>query len=666
MNTEKDTKGQEGEQAARPHSATYSPDDNKLRLYPAYRLDAEEYARVKAAGFRWAPRQELFVAPAWTPEREDLLLSMCDEIGDEDTSLCERAEERADRFEDYSEKRLRDAEQARETVQQVAGRFEGGQPILVGHHSERKARKDKERIERGMAKAVKMWDTSEYWKRRAAGALFHAKYKERQDVRARRIKKLESEQRKMLKHIKELESFAEFYESADAMTATLRDGRPKLPEVLSLYNSGLGDDGRKALREGALSLEEAAAKAAASKRAAIAHCDRWGAHYANRLEYERAMLQEQGGLVSDRFDIQPGGRVLSRGNWYPVLKINRKDGQLTSVTVAGHWKTTISIERVTDYRPPAEGDAEVVARVMKQPPLLNYPGEGFDHITDAQWKAKHKDYKGSRIIGGEPEEKREFSGRMELSDTAKEAARTVERHRVRTWVNGGRLVPVYITDKKRTDPKRVNAPEKVHAPKPEPAEPREPRQKPKPAEQAELFGAMREALKQGVQTVVAPQLFPTPEWLAEKVVSYAGIEPGHDVLEPSAGTGALLKALPCVRPAGSVTAVEIRGPLAHADAIQHNADKVVCADFLSCNGNLGKFDRIVMNPPFANGADIQHIRHALTFLKPGGRLVAICANGPRQRAAFMDHAEHWEDLPEGTFKEQGTNVNTALVVLVAE
>ena len=37
------------------HSATYSPEDNKLRLYPACRLDADEYAKVKAAGFIWAP-----------------------------------------------------------------------------------------------------------------------------------------------------------------------------------------------------------------------------------------------------------------------------------------------------------------------------------------------------------------------------------------------------------------------------------------------------------------------------------------------------------------------------------------------------------------------------------------------------------------------------------
>ena len=37
--------------AATMNTATYSPEDNKLRLYPASRLDAETYAKVKAAGF---------------------------------------------------------------------------------------------------------------------------------------------------------------------------------------------------------------------------------------------------------------------------------------------------------------------------------------------------------------------------------------------------------------------------------------------------------------------------------------------------------------------------------------------------------------------------------------------------------------------------------------
>lgn len=86
-------------------TATYSPEDNKLRLYASTRLDSEIYAQVKAAGFSWAPRQQLFVAPMWTPQREDVLIKLCGEIGDEDKSLVQRAEERAERFDSFSENR---------------------------------------------------------------------------------------------------------------------------------------------------------------------------------------------------------------------------------------------------------------------------------------------------------------------------------------------------------------------------------------------------------------------------------------------------------------------------------------------------------------------------------------------------------------------------------
>jgi hypothetical protein len=62
---------------------------------------------------------------------------------------------------------------------------------------------------------------------------------------------------------------------------------------------------------------------------------------------------------------------------------------------------------------------------------------------------------------------------------------------------------------------------------------------------------------------------------------------------------------------------------------------------------------------------MRHIEHARKFLKPGGRLVAICANGPRQHAKLRTMAEdlggEWFDLPAGSFESVGTSVSTALL-----
>ena len=193
-------------------TATYSPEDNKLRFYPFARLAKEDYDRIKAHGFSWAPKQELFVAPMWTPERQQLLEMWCGEVGDEDKSLVDRATERAERFDNYSEKRESDANRAREAVSEISNGIPLGQPILIGHHSQRRAEKDAQKIQNGMEKAVRLWDQSQYWKDRAAGALRHAKYKELPDVRARRIKKIEAEKRKQERAKTEAEHLIRFWE----------------------------------------------------------------------------------------------------------------------------------------------------------------------------------------------------------------------------------------------------------------------------------------------------------------------------------------------------------------------------------------------------------------------------------------------------------------------
>lgn len=71
----------------------------------------------------------------------------------------------------------------------------------------------------------------------------------------------------------------------------------------------------------------------------------------------------------------------------------------------------------------------------------------------------------------------------------------------------------------------------------------------------------------------------------------------------------------------------------------------------------------MVHSPDRPGADIRHIEHARGKLRPGARLVAICAAGPRQRERLAPIASEWIDLPAGSFKAQGTSVNAALVVI---
>jgi len=607
-------------------TATYSPEDNKLRLYSPTRLDKETYSRVRAAGFIYAPKQELFVAPMWTPSREDLLIELCGEIGDEDTTLVERSEQRAERFEDYSEKRADDSQTAHDAVSKLADSIPLGQPILIGHHSEKHARKDAERIENGMRKAVKMWETSQYWKSRAHGAIRAAKYKELPNVRARRIKGLEADKRKQERTKAEADHCFRFwsgelktksgglipvtYENALGFCNyydhthkcfTLAEFPRQEPAsqyegAMSLWSALGGSDGQD---HAIITVEQARGISLSGHRRVIEHCDRWIAYLENRLEYERAMLAASGGTEAEKNKPEIGGACrcwcapgFGKG-WAYIVKVNK-----VTVTVkdkSGSWvgNTKVPFDKLQGVISKAEVEAKRQAGLLQESAC----GRGFY-----------------------------------LLDTPPDTATEKQEREANEAQPSGPALPI---------------------------------------------DAMRQTLKQGVQIVVAPLLFPTPPDLAARMARLAGSTlAGMRVLEPSAGTGNLVRAImnsatgaDCVR----IVAVEINSGL--VKTLQQQRDRTVHAnennfdirqaDFMACNGDLGTFNAILMNPPFEKGHDIKHIMHALTMLRPGGRLVAICANGPRQGEQLKPVVEasggEWEELPEDTFAEAGTGVRTVLL-----
>lgn len=633
-------------------NATYSPDDNKLRLYASSRLDPETYARVKAAGFKWAPKQDLFVAPMWTPSREDLLIELCGEIGDEDTSLTDRAEQRADRFDVYSEKRMADAERARKAVDAIADNIPFGQPILVGHHSEKHARRDAEKIENGMRKAVKMWRTSQYWEARAAGALAHAKYKELPEVRARRIKTIEADKRKVeltqanaLKQIKAWQMVAGINDAEKQRAVGLivanaagywsmcfpLDKYPRNPPA-SQYEGEMGL--WSAIDGNVITAAQAAAIAIPAYQRSLPRQTRWIEHYENRLTYERAMLEEAGAssllAPKPRRELPPllnyrapGGSITApnmydrnRDTTYPQVEMTKAE----YAAINGDYKgSRLSQDKTHRFRTAMVKHSLVCVFLTDSKahdiPTKPEPAQSVDDIAEAM-------------------------AELDAADAAKAAARADD-------------IQTDIAETLADAPAGIVSPHIAQW-----AAPTSPSD----------FEAMAATLRNGgVKVVSAPQLFPTPLELARDMVTAAEIEPGQDILEPSAGTGRIVRAVQekLGADAGALVAVEIKPNL--AETVLRGGLRVPthCADFLECNGELGLFDRILMNPPFVNGADIKHIEHARKFLKPGGRLVAICANGPRQRERLQPIATEWRDLPPGTFKESGTMVNAALIVIDA-
>ena len=182
------------------------------------------------------------------------------------------------------------------------------------------------------------------------------------------------------------------------------------------------------------------------------------------------------------------------------------------------------------------------------------------------------------------------------------------------------------------------------------------------------FEQMKAQLKDGVKVVSAPQLFPTPKPVIDLMIEHADIYSSHTVLEPSAGTGAIMRELLplCHR----VQGVELNFELGHA--LQQRGFEVDIRDFMDYQPQE-KFDRIVMNPPFVNGQDIDHVLHAFNYcLEDMGRLVSVMCAGPFFRSdskstEFRNILDLIQseviDLPDDSFNQSGTSVRTKLVII---
>lgn len=194
-------------------------------------------------------------------------------------------------------------------------------------------------------------------------------------------------------------------------------------------------------------------------------------------------------------------------------------------------------------------------------------------------------------------------------------------------------------------------------------------------------------LDSGELIVEKDGFFETPAAVTARMIDLAGGTLFGSVLEPSAGMGAIVRHIlqhPNVRRlwmvernpdrAQALTAL-YEDYLINRDATATlHSSTVFHADFLDIEPEEWEpFDCILMNPPFENGQDIEHVMHAYEFLKyRDGVLVSVMSEGvffrsDRKATDFREWLHevrgYSEHLPEGSFKASGTGVNARLVAI---
>ena len=163
---------------------------------------------------------------------------------------------------------------------------------------------------------------------------------------------------------------------------------------------------------------------------------------------------------------------------------------------------------------------------------------------------------------------------------------------------------------------------------------------------------------------VADGLFITPPAIAARMAGLLDLQEGDRLLEPSAGTGHLIDAAQAACPGLKITAAEQCPRLCRHLFERYPGVSLRTGDVLGMTFPA-PFDAVLMNPPFRRGTDVQHILHARSLLRPGGRLVSLCYNGVAQQRRLQPIVTTWERLPPGSFRTAGTEADVILLILIA-
>jgi predicted RNA methylase len=171
------------------------------------------------------------------------------------------------------------------------------------------------------------------------------------------------------------------------------------------------------------------------------------------------------------------------------------------------------------------------------------------------------------------------------------------------------------------------------------------------------------------------QFFATPAKLADRLVELAELNE-HDgrgfgsILEPSAGQGAIVKAIHEATGGTSVIGYELM------DVNRQILKKIkglniIGEDFLQADES-NKYDYIIANPPFSKNQDIDHIRKMYAVCENGGRIVTIASRHwihakNKKETAFREWLHDIDariiEVDAGEFKESGTAISSVIIII---
>jgi len=165
------------------------------------------------------------------------------------------------------------------------------------------------------------------------------------------------------------------------------------------------------------------------------------------------------------------------------------------------------------------------------------------------------------------------------------------------------------------------------------------------------------------------QFFATPEKIAKELVYLADLKQHDTILEPSAGQGAIIKAINevCDVVPDCYELMDVNRIILNKTNLRFN---LIGEDFFKHSNIV--YTKIIANPPFNKNQDIDHLKEMYSILAKGGRLVCVTSESwsrgsQKKQVAFKewldDVGAEIVDNEPGSFKESGTTTGNKTVII---
>lgn len=201
----------------------------------------------------------------------------------------ERKIEKATRYESYAINAEKRAESRHKRADAIGSMIPMGQPILVGHHSERRHRKDIERINQNMRKSIEESKKSEY-------------FSDKSERLERATKKLESRR----------------------------------------FIGNRIDDAKKEIAQ--------LSKWAAPNNSRLLQAKEKLEYWQNRLATIETKQKEEGCTVASPETVKIGDLVYYIGSWLPVVRVNKKTVTVSNWLDVPHFQYKIAYTRISEFK----------------------------------------------------------------------------------------------------------------------------------------------------------------------------------------------------------------------------------------------------------------------------------------------------------------------------